>query len=512
MQRKSSILCVLLSAVLAGCGGSAMSPTPAANSVPMSLTIGDAPPNGVAVLFFEAMMTGASLQPTDSSKPAVSVLANPVEVEFGHLQTDTAFLSLGNIPADTYSNIMLTFGNPVLTIVNHSGATVGACANNSVCQITPSFTPTIATVSSAPFPLTVSQNSVVSMKLDFNLNTSVQSDLTINPDVTITHVKQHMDKDGNQEMEEMDEVDGLVTAVGASQFTLKNERSGQLFAIGVDSNTVFQDFDRSGCSANPADFTCVQTGQILDVDLSQNSMGALLANRVEFEEDANRKAIKGTITNVDSATQFEMVVFNEEPAVNGVSEGMPVTVAVQPNTVFQVGREEMGEDGGFSIAGLSFASGADLMVGQDVQIRPGTVSSTGGVTTVSTDLVRLWPSQISGQVASINSGNGTFTLTGLSPLFTGATPPVTTINVFTLSEMRFMNSSDSGSANLTVGSAISVKGLLFNTTDDARTRLILLGGRLPSDRKPFLFWRLPGLANADGLTCAFRECNAPADI
>ena len=111
------------------------------------------------------------------------------------------------------------------------------------------------------------------------------------------------------------------------------------------------------------------------------------------------------------------------------------------------------------MSGFSFASGTDLMVGQDVQIRPGTVSSSGGVTTVATDLVRLWPSQISGQVGS-SGDNGTFTLTGLSPLFTGATPPVTTINVVTLSDM---NMDFSGMGSLSVGSNVSVKGLLFNT-------------------------------------------------
>jgi hypothetical protein len=113
-------------------------------------------------------------------------------------------------------------------------------------------------------------------------------------------------------------------------------------------------------------------------------------------------------------------------------------------------------------SGLSFAGGADLMVGQDVQIRPGMVSSSGGTTTVTTDLVRLWPSQVTGQVGNINTESGTLTLTGLSPLFTGATPPVTTINVVTLSGMDFMDFSGLGS--LTVGSTVSVRGLLFNTT------------------------------------------------
>jgi hypothetical protein len=126
----------------------------------------------------------------------------------------------------------------------------------------------------------------------------------------------------------------------------------------------------------------------------------------------------------------------------------------------------MEEFGGFSIFGFSFASAADLLVGQDVQVRPGTVSS-GGVVTVTTDLVRLWPSQITGQVGTINSSNGTFTLTNLSPLFTGATPPITTITVQTLPEMDFMDFSNGTS--LAVGNTVSVKGLLFNTTPGTPT-------------------------------------------
>ncbi|HEY6943688.1 MAG TPA: hypothetical protein VI431_01010, partial [Candidatus Acidoferrum sp.] len=119
------------------------------------------------------------------------------------------------------------------------------------------------------------------------------------------------------------------------------------------------------------------------------------------------------------------------------------------------------EDGGFSMLGFGFASSADLMVGQDVQVRPGMVSTTGGIATVTTDLVRLWPSQITGQVASINSGSNTFTLTGLSPLFTGATPPVNTINVLMLSNMDFEDFPMQ--TPLAVGNTVSVKGLLFNT-------------------------------------------------
>src|SRR5258708_12558645 len=117
--------------------------------------------------------------------------------------------------------------------------------------------------------------------------------------------------------------------------------------------------------------------QILEVRLSESGTGTMLAKRVEFVENASKQAIKGTITSVDSSMQFHMVVFKEEPAVNGISEGSPVVITINPNATFQVGAAEMGENGGFSNLGFSFSSPADLLVVQDVQIRPGTATAPG---------------------------------------------------------------------------------------------------------------------------------------
>jgi len=461
------VITLATSLLLAACGGStnySSSTSRMGKSVPMILTIGDTPPNGVAVLFLEALITKATLQPLDPSKPAVTVQSTPVEVEFGHLQTDTAFLSLANITPDTYQSITLTVENATVTIENHSGGMFGTCADNSACEITATSNPLTVTVSSQPFPITITENSIVGLRLDFDVNSSVQPGLSINPTVTINSLIQRDESEGAREVEEVDEVDGQVITIGTNQFTLMNERSGQSFNITVDTNTVFEDFDRAGCTANPADLTCVKVGQILNVDLSATGMGTTLAKRVEFEEDANREAIKGIITSVDSASQFQMVVFNEEPTMAGISEGSPIVVMIQPNAVFQIGREELGENGGFSNAGLSFARSADLLVGQDVQIRPGTTSTSGSITTVTTDLVRLWPSQITGTVGSVDTSAGTFTLTGLSPLFTGATPSVTTITVETLSGLKVMDG-DKESSGLPAADSkpVSVKGLLFKT-------------------------------------------------
>jgi hypothetical protein len=461
MWRNALVALLLVSCALLGsCGGSMSTPPPTVNGAPMSLTIRDTPPSGVAVLFFEALITGGSLQPSDMTKAAVPVVTTPVEVEFGHLQTDTAFLSLANVPADTYKSLTLTFGSAVLTIVNHSVAAIGSCAINTVCQITPNFNPSTATLTS-PFPITVDADSTFGIKLDFNVNASLQSDLSVNPMVSVVKVTHRRREDDQNDMEDEDDVDGQVTAVGTNMFTLMNERSGQSFTINVDSNTTFGDFDRVGCSASPQNFSCVMMGQIVEVDLSESGMGSMLAKRVKLEAQVNQEALKATITSVDSLTQFHAVVFNEEPTVSGVSEGSPVVVTIASGANFFASSEEMGEDGGFTQTGLSFASAADLMVGQDVQIHPQMVTATGGVTTITADRIRLRPSQITGQVGTINT-DGTFTLTPASSLFTGASPAVTSIKVIPVFEMEFEDVS--GLIGLAAGNTVSVRGLLFNTS------------------------------------------------
>ena len=140
-MRRTSLLVIALalSVFLAACGGStnySSSASPTGNSVPMMMmTIGDTPPNGIAVLFLEAVITQATLQPSDTNpnQTPVKIMSTPVEVEFGHLQTDRAFLSLAGVPPGTYKSITLAFGDVTLTIENHSMAPFGTCQDNTAC-------------------------------------------------------------------------------------------------------------------------------------------------------------------------------------------------------------------------------------------------------------------------------------------------------------------------------------------------------------------------------------------
>ncbi|SRR6266581_2531522 len=181
-----SVVCFAVPAV--GCGGGASSsqaPT-ATKMTQATLTMHDNPPRGVTVLSFEIEVTGAALQPSDSSKQPVSMLSEPEDIELEHLQTESALLASKSVPTGTYNSLMVSFANPKMTIQNQTGMTLTLgsqmCADKQVCEFDPKLNQSSVTVQAPtqPFPITLAMNSPVVLKMDFNIDASIQStDLSI---------------------------------------------------------------------------------------------------------------------------------------------------------------------------------------------------------------------------------------------------------------------------------------------------------------------------------------------
>ncbi len=456
---KAALLLVglLVVALLAGCGGSSMTTSSQPSSAAVSLTMRDTPPSGVTVLSFEITVTGASLQPADASKPSVALVTTPAQVEIKQLETETAFLNTSSVAADTYNSIAVTFANPELTILNNSGQTfvVGnqTCLSGQVCELKPPLNPASVSVTAptAPFPLTISANSPIGLVLDFDLNASIQNNLSVSPTISFTQIPAVQP---TGQLEEIEDLLGQVTAVGSNQFTLKDSTSGQSFMISVDSNTQFEDFDKVGCTAN--NFSCIKAGQILEVDLHLMANGTFVAKKVELEEDVNGQQVEGTVVSVNAANnQFQMVVVDEEPAVPGVNVGNLVTVSIQTGANFQIDKDDLSIPGG-----LSFASVNDLLAGQNVEVRPLSVSSSAAGITITTDRVRLHMSQFAAAVASISAPN--FAVNKLPSLFTGA--GINQVQVQTSSQTEFEGVT--GVSALNINDTVSLRGLLFKTAGD----------------------------------------------
>jgi Domain of unknown function (DUF5666)/Domain of unknown function (DUF4382) len=451
----SAVLSV--AALVAGCGGGTQSTQPLAPRS-LSLSIRDNPPSGVSVLSFEINVTGASLQPSDTSKAAVSLVTSPIEVELTQLETEKALLNALNAPDGTYSSISFTFANPQLTILNQTGQTITmgtqTCLTGQVCEFKPALNQSSVTISSTPFPVTVSASAPIGLTVDFDLNSSIQSNLSVTPSVTLAAVAA---QPSTGELEDIEGLKGKVQSVSSAGFTLQDGTSGQTFTINVDNNTQYQDFNQVGCAAN--NFSCVQVGQIVEVEhLLVMDNGTLLASEIQLDDGVNQEELEGTIVAVNPANnQFQMVVEDEEPAVQGVSVGNSVTIAINAGAQYAIDSDDLS---GAIPSGVSFASASDLLVGQEVKVRALIVSSSIAGTTATTDRVKLHMSQFPGTVASLNAPN--FAVNNLPALFTSN--GISQVQVVVSSGTEFEGIS--GSSSLTAGNSVVLRGLLFKTAGD----------------------------------------------
>ena len=138
------------------------------------------------MLSFAVQVTGIKLEGSGSSN--ANLLSNPVTIQLQDLQTGNEVLAQSSAEAGTYSSLVVTFGSVNATVQNESGAaiTVGGtnCASASVCQITPAISQMSTTISSSPFPLILTAGTPVDLSLDFDVNSSVGSDLSVTPAVT----------------------------------------------------------------------------------------------------------------------------------------------------------------------------------------------------------------------------------------------------------------------------------------------------------------------------------------
>src|SRR5260370_2736792 len=458
-------LAFLASAVLSvagltvGCGGGSQTTQPPLAPRSVSLSIRDNPPAGVSVLSFEINVAGASLQPSDASKPAVPLVTSPIEVELTQLETEKALLNAVSAPEDSYSSIILTFANPELTILNQSGQpiTMGTqtCLTGQVCEFKPSLNQSSVAISSTPFPVTISASAPIGLVVDFDLNSSIQNNLSVTPTVTLAAVAA---PPSNGEIEDIEGLNGRVQSVSSTGFTLQDSTSGQTFTINVDNNTQFQDFIEVGCAAN--NFSCMQVGQIVEVEhLLVMVNGTLLASEIQLDDAVNEEQLEGTIVAVNAGTnQFQMLSQNQEPVVPGVNVGNLVMISINTPAQFAVDSDDLS---GAIPSGVSFASVNDLLVGQEVKVRALIVSSPITGTTVTTDRVKLHMSQFSGTVASVNNAPN-FAVNNLPALFTSN--GINQVQVVVSSRTEF--EAISGGSSLTAGNSVVLRGLLFKTTAD----------------------------------------------
>jgi hypothetical protein len=448
----------------------------------------DDPPAGVSVLFFQVSLTAATLTPTTGSPVSLLSDNTPIQIDVTQLQALSAFLNSVNVPSGTYTGLNLTFSNPQLVIFNQSDTSLGSsCAVGSVCQLTPAFDNGASlSFTSAPFPVTATTYSPFGFLIDFHLNTVIQSDLSVKLSatngVTISELPQA------PAPPQFGFITGTVLGVTPSlnQFTLQTPW-GQYspFTIGTTSSTAFNNFPSSACTT--PGLGCLAQGQIVQVQISSvESFGNLTASAVTYVQAANTQTVEGTIVAIPplplpaGETDIDIILHQNPSASAGPPIGGIARVSVWSPGFGSITPTSFSIDNkGFTIpSGLTFAGGANLAVGQSVQvtITPGTLTSTGagpssGVwgppasVSCTASAIELEPSQVTGTITAIDSGTTSFTLGAAgAPFFAPWPLPNATgfsFNVLTTGQTAYTGFNPDSFSGLATNDFVSVNGWLF---------------------------------------------------
>jgi hypothetical protein len=438
-QVRARLFAFLLSVALVGLttacgsgGSSGTSTTPPTNASAQSTTfnIGDAPLNGV--LAFEATINNITLTGT---KGTVSVLTTPEKIELSHLAGTFEPFTLTKIPADSYSQISITFGAAEVLFIPSS-----------------STTPVHVDIPALATPVNVQLNPAVvvpqgasTLNLDVKLANSISIDALNNVTFTpvFTLVNAPVANVGQQEVEngELEDIKGMLSGVSGTQFTITLGTSTHTLTFNTDSTTVF-DPSTTVLSAIPK-------GTVLEVNGVTQSDGTFLAKKVEIEtENQVGLETEGLVSQLigSPATSFQLIAHEVTgPATVAPNLGANLTVNIANNTSFRVA----GDDINLSGMSFQFQSVADLAVGQNVEAD----TEAGNSLSFTAKRIQLKQQALDGTVAGISGNQFQLTLDANSAFakLTG----VSTVNVFT------SNDENKTGATLANGQRVRVRGLLF---------------------------------------------------
>lgn len=438
--------------------------------------IADAPPLNSSILRFQITLSQAELCPTISQSgqcqgTAVTLLGSPVDIDLNQLQLKSAFLSMQEVNSGTYGGVRLTFANPDLKMLLADGSVrelSGPTGPNSL-----PLSPTTITMAFAS-PLSITANSNVSFLIDLNARDSIKTTAGAVTGISPVASVAQLPASGTQPIEDLQETTGLISSLSKScpsgSITLTDSLTGlAITGIQFDGTTEFA----TGLNCNTlANNQLVET----DVELlpSTGQSVKFFAKTIELASNVGGQVLEGTVFQVNNPTQantsqFVLLVTDAVNLANAASGSFVTVTADLTEVTFDI------ESTGLTVDPTAFASGADLIAGQTVEVRVTsdvtvptsvTCANVSDNCTASANTIRLKESTVTAQV----TGTLPFTLGSLPSLFGGTalfrplsadcqSCAVSSINVVTSDQTVFEN--PGGITGLQIANTVAVRGLLI---------------------------------------------------
>jgi hypothetical protein len=449
--QRTALLFIALSVlgVLAGCGGGSGSgstpPPPPASKTAAQVKIGDAAADRIVA--FEVTIGSPITVTTSSGNLQITLSSN--RLELSHMSAKFEPLTLVNAPQGTYTGATLIISNPELTFLDNVGTphTIQGSASQTV-NLT--FSPAI-TIGASPLVLSIDVNLANSVTTDVAGNVTgfnfSASSFTFNTKALATANQQ--DDDG-----ELEDVNGLVTSVSGSSFTMNVGQSGAQLTFTTDNTTQFTDGLTNVSSA---------LNQIVKVEGATKADGTLFASEVEGLENQNGAELEGVMITVTGNPASSVSVL----AQDGIGGGMDSTKVGASFNADVSGAQFKIDQGNVDTSGLGGIPGTPnfpfdattLKAGQRVEVESiNSVPAAGG--TVVADKVKLQQQTLNGTVANFTAGSGgaaTFDLSLPSDSYLALLSGQTSVHVF------LQPGTDNNVGTISNSSSVRVRGLLFWT-------------------------------------------------
>jgi hypothetical protein len=426
-----------------GCGGGgnglSASPTPTPGTATANNTqvrIGDAPAD--SVIAFEVSLSSLSLTPSNGGAAVnIPVPANN-RIELTHASGKFQPLTLGNLPQGSFSSANLTLANAELTFLTGTGTAVHINGPASA-QVTVPLSPAI-TIGNSPIVLAIDVNVANSVTLSGATITGISfgpTSFNITAKAPGAQANQQ-DDDG-----EIEDIQGLVTAVNGSSFTMNVGQTGSSLTFTTDASTEFKDGITTVASA---------LNQVVTVEGFTRSDGTLFAKEVEGLENENGAELEGIITQISGSTLTVM-------AQDGIGNGMDDTKVGDSFTVSIAGlkaskfRVNLGNGfGGGSLPNATFPfdattihAGQRIEVDTDVPLPPANGS-------INVDKIKLQQQGVAGTVQNLNGTTFDLALATDSAL--------TVISGQSVVHVTTVGATDDRTS-VANGASVRVRGLLF---------------------------------------------------
>jgi hypothetical protein len=436
------VACMLLAAValVVGCGGGGSALTNPGTTTPppgtqaAQVRFGDAPAD--SVIAFEVSVSSLSLTPAGGGAAVtVSVPANN-RIELTHASGKFEPFVAGNLPQGTFSAVNLTLVNSELTFLSGTGTAVHINGPASASISVP-LSPNLA-IGSSPLVLNIDVNVANSI----TTSAGVVNGISFGPtSFSITAkapgaANNQQDDDG-----EIEDVQGTVSAVNGSSFTLKLQ-NGSSLTFSTDGTTEFKD-GVTGVAG--------LLNQVVTVEGFTKSDGSLFAKEVEGLENQNGAEVEGLITAISGTT---LTVTAQDGIGNGFDDskvGATFTVNIAGLNASKF-RVKAGNGFGGSLPSATFPFDATTIhQGQRIEAdTDAAVPATNGA--ISPDKINLQQQGVSGTIA--NAAASTFDLTLAADSALAVISGQTVVHVT-------RNASTDTRVTVSNGAKVDVRGLLF---------------------------------------------------